>query len=62
MGGLEAVQRGIRTVHRQGGRIFYYLEGLIMWKRSRIGRSLAKDWALMEPDGTYTEHHKGSWQ
>ena len=32
-----------------------------MWKRSRIGRTLGQEWALMEQDGSYTEHYKGFW-
>lgn len=61
LGGFEAVKKGIDAVHRQGGHILYYVEGLIMWKLSRIGISKGKNWSLMEADGTYTEYYKGFW-
>jgi len=61
LGGFEGVRRGVEAIHRQGGRIIYYVEGLIMWKRSRIGRSNGRDWALMKADGSYDEHYKGFW-
>ena len=37
-------------VHAAGGRMMFYVEGLIMWKRPQVGRAAGKDWALMEPD------------
>lgn len=49
------------AIHRQGGRIIYYVEGLIMWKRSRIGHTKGKEWALMKADGAYDDHYKGFW-
>ena len=61
LGGFEAVRSGIDAVHRAGGHILYYVEGLIMWKRSRIGRSKGREWALMNADGTYDEHYRGFW-
>lgn len=61
LGGFEAVRSGVDAVHRRGGRIIYYVEGLIMWKRARIGRSQGKKWALMKADGSYDEHYKGFW-
>ena len=61
LGGFEAARQGIEAVHRAGGRIIYYVEGLIMWKRSRIGRSKGKAWALMKSDGSYDEHYRGFW-
>lgn len=61
LGGFEAVRRGVETIHRAGGHILYYVEGLIMWKRSRIGRSQGKHWALMKADGSYDDHYKGFW-
>ena len=45
-GGFEAARRGIEAIHRAGGHVIYYVEGLIMWKRSR---------------GTYDEHYRGYW-
>jgi len=61
LGGFEAARQGVESVHRSGGHVLYYLEGLIMWKRSRIGRSHGREWALMRSDGTYDEHYKGFW-
>jgi hypothetical protein len=61
MGGFEAAKRGIGAIHRRGGRVLYYVEGLIMWKQSRIGLSKGKEWALMEEDGSYTEHYSDFW-
>ena len=61
LGGMDAAKRGIEAVHRAGGHVMDYVEGLIVWKRSRIGRSRAQDWALVERDGRYTEHYKGFW-
>lgn len=61
LGGPDALRRGIEATHRAGGHVAFYIEGLIVWKRSRIGRSDAQAWALMEPDGKYTEHYKGFW-
>jgi len=59
LGGLDAMRRGVEAAHRAGGRVLLYVEGLIVWKRSRIGRSKAKDWALMNLDGSYTENYQG---
>jgi hypothetical protein len=61
LGGFEAVQRGVDAIHRHGGHILYYVEGLIMWKRSRIGHSQGEAWALMKQDGTYEDHYRGFW-
>lgn len=61
LGGIKAAREGIRAIHRAGGRLLYYVEGLIVWKRSRIGRSDAREWALMKKDGTYDEHYTGFW-
>jgi hypothetical protein len=61
LGDFEGARQGIEAVHRAGGHIIYYVEGLIMWKRSRIGRTYGKEWALMNADGTYTEHYQGFW-
>jgi Domain of unknown function (DUF6259) len=59
LGGLEAMRRGVEAAHRQGGHVLLYVEGLIVWKRSRIGRSKAGEWALMNADGTLTENYRG---
>jgi len=59
LGGLEAMRQGVDAAHREGGHVLLYVEGLIVWKRSRIGRSKAKDWALMNADGSYTENYQG---
>lgn len=59
LGGLDAERRGISALHRQNGHLLYYVEGLIVWKRSRIGRTWAKDWAIMNEDGTYSESYRG---
>jgi hypothetical protein len=59
LGGPEAVRQGVATIHRQGGHVLYYIEGLIVWKRSRIGRGGAAEWALMNADGSYFESYKG---
>jgi hypothetical protein len=59
LGGLEAVRRGVEAAHREGGHILLYVEGLIVWKRSRIGRSKAREWALMNADGSFTENYQG---
>jgi hypothetical protein len=61
LGGFEAVRQGVEALHRAGGHLLYYVEGLIMWKRSRIGRTQGRDWALMKADGTYDEHYQGFW-
>jgi len=61
LGGPEAARAGIEAVHRRGGRVLYYVEGLIMWKRSRIGKSRGREWALMKADGSYDEHYEGFW-
>ena len=61
LGGFDAVKRGVETVHRAGGRVLYYVEGLIVWKRSRIGKSAARDWALMREPGVYEDHYRGFW-
>lgn len=61
LGGFASVRPGVEALHRAGGRLLYYLEGMIIWKRSRIGRSVGQEWALMEPDGRYTEHYRGFW-
>lgn len=61
LGGFDDVKPGMDGVHAAGGRMMFYVEGLIMWKRSQVGRAAGKDWALMEPDGSYTQHYKGFW-
>jgi hypothetical protein len=59
LGGWEAMRRGVEATHRQGGHVLLYVEGLIVWKRSRIGRSKAADWALMEANGKLTVNYNG---
>jgi hypothetical protein len=59
LGGWEAMRHGVEATHRQGGHVLLYVEGLIVWKRSRIGRSKASDWALMDADGKFTENYRG---
>lgn len=61
LGGFEAARRGIEAVHRAGGHVLYYVEALIVWKRSRIGRARGRDWALMREDGSPDEHYHGFW-
>jgi len=61
LGGVDDMKPGMDGVHAAGGHMMFYVEGLIMWKRSQAGRAAGKDWALMEPDGKYTEHYKGFW-
>ncbi len=61
LGGPKALRRGIEATHRRGGRVLFYVEGLIVWKRSRIGRSRGQEWALQNADGSYVEHYKGFW-
>jgi hypothetical protein len=59
LGGPEAARKGIDSLHRAGGHVLYYVEGLIIWKRSRIGRTHGQEWALMNADGTYVEEYQG---
>ena len=59
LGGWDALRGGVEAMHRQGGHLLLYVEGLIVWKRSRIGRSKARDWALMDADGKLTENYRG---
>lgn len=59
LGGWDAMRLGVEAMHRQGGHLLLYVEGLIVWKRSRIGRSRARDWALMNADGKLTENYRG---
>jgi len=59
LGGWEAMRRGVEATHRQGGHVLFYVEGLIVWKRSRIGRSKAADWALMDANGKLTVNYNG---
>ncbi|MCX6629625.1 MAG: DUF6259 domain-containing protein, partial [Candidatus Solibacter sp.] len=61
LGGFDALRQGIETGHRQGGHFLFYVEGMIVWKRGRIGRSQGEDWALLNADGTPTEHYRGFW-
>jgi hypothetical protein len=61
LGGTDALRRGLEGTHRAGGRVMYYVEILIVWKRSRIGRSRGEPWALRERDGRLTEHYQGFW-
>jgi len=61
LGGFDAAKRGVDAVHRAGGRVLYYVEGLIVWKRSRIGKSAARDWAMMREPGVYDDHYRGFW-
>ena len=59
LGSWEAMRRGVEATHRQGGHVLFYVEGLIVWKRSRIGRSKAADWALMDANGKFTVNYSG---
>jgi hypothetical protein len=61
LGGFEAAARGVEAIHRRGGRVLYYVEGLIVWKRSRIGRTWAKKWAMMNQNGGYDFVYRGFW-
>ena len=59
LGGWEALRRGVDATHRRGGHVLLYVEGLIVWKRSRIGRGKAQEWALMDADGKFTKNYQG---
>ena len=61
LGGFEAARKGIEAIHRRGGHVLYYIEILIMWKLSRIGKEKGQNWALMKKDGSYTEHYQDFW-
>lgn len=52
MGGPEAFREGIRRVHELGGRVILYVEPFIVYKQSRLGRTLAAAWTALEPDAT----------
>ena len=61
LGGLEALRGGIHTAKRAGGHVLLYVEGFIVWKRGRIGRSIAKEWQIRNRDGSPVEHYRGFW-
>jgi Domain of unknown function (DUF6259) len=61
LGGFESLRKGIEASKRAGGHFIYYVEGMIVWRRSRIGRSQGEEWALMNADGKPTEHYRGFW-
>ncbi len=60
-GGFKAARSGIEAIHRSGGRVIYYVEGLIVWKRSRIGLAKGRDWSLRRADGSEDVIYKGYW-
>ena len=61
LGGLEALRGGIHTARRAGGHVLLYVEGFIVWKRGRIGRSRAEQWQIRNEDGSPIEHYRGFW-
>lgn len=62
MGGTAALREGIRKIHQRGGRVIFYVEGLLTWPESEIARSgKAKKWALMDKDGKYSAWYHNRW-
>ncbi len=61
LGGPDGLRKGMEATHRAGGHVLLYVEGMIMWRRSRVGRSRGQDWAMRDADGTPTEHYRGFW-
>jgi hypothetical protein len=62
LGGANAFREAVAALHRRGGRVLPYVELLIVWKKSELGRSAdAPRWALTERDGAFTEHYEGFW-
>ncbi|HID55423.1 TPA: hypothetical protein EYP37_02750 [Candidatus Poribacteria bacterium] len=60
MGGDEELREAVRRVHEAGGRILFSVEGLIVWRYSRIGPDM-KRWAIMNADGSYLEVYYNFW-
>jgi hypothetical protein len=60
MGGEEELREAIRKVHEMGGRVLFYVEGMIVWRYSQIGRDMQR-WAIMNADGSYLEVYYNFW-
>lgn len=60
MGGEEELREAVRKVHELGGRVLFYVEGMIVWRESEIGER-AREWAIMNPDGSYLEIYFNFW-
>ncbi|MCD6506245.1 hypothetical protein J7M22_06425 [Candidatus Poribacteria bacterium] len=60
MGGDEELKEAIQKVHEAGGRVLLYVEGLIVWRYSKIGPDM-KRWAIMNADGSYLEVYYNFW-
>jgi len=53
LGGVEAYKEGLEELHRRGGRIHIYVEGLLTWTGSEVAKSgKSAEWSLMDKDGT----------
>ena len=44
MGGKPALRAGIQMVHRQGGKVIFYVEPFIVWRQSEVGRRKGALW------------------
>ncbi len=64
LGGVEAYKEGLQELHRRGGRIHVYVEGLLTWTGSEVAKSgKSAEWSLMDRDGTlsawyYQRYHE----
>jgi hypothetical protein len=61
LGGIRALQQGIKNIHRLGGHLTLYIEGYIVNDDAEIVlKGKARDWTVMNKDGTnngvYTQH------
>ena len=50
-GGAAALRAEIERVHQVGGRVCLYVQGRVAWKKSKVGREHAEDWAWMDKPG-----------
>ncbi|MCZ7544950.1 MAG: DUF6259 domain-containing protein [Anaerolineae bacterium] len=61
LGGPAAFRRGVDAVHREGGRVIVYVEGLIVYKNSELGLAHGRDMALQDEHGAYYTDYRNYW-
>lgn len=58
-GGVEKYRSEIDRVHKAGGRVCLYVQGRLVWKRSKVGTEHADEWAWMDRPGHRNEDWSG---
>ncbi len=56
LGGETALRKGIRTVHRRGGRVILYVEPFIVSRKTNFGRRMGPLWGMQDASGRFYDY------